>query len=120
MVMPSKCPFCEEMVGDADLPHICGQGSEIDSLWYKEYIEENIRGVVKLLRDNGFNTECSCGHRMYVQCQYISDGEIMRLDYLLYNHGYRNYEIKMILTRMNGYLDSTINIQFEETENGNV
>lgn len=36
--------------------------------WYEENIEESIIPLVKLLRDNGFNTECSCGHEMYVQC----------------------------------------------------
>jgi len=42
--------------------------------WYKEYIEEDIRPLVKLLRENGFNTECSCGHDMYVQCLILPDG----------------------------------------------
>ncbi len=30
--------------------------------WYEENIEEPIRPLVHLLRENGFNTECSCGH----------------------------------------------------------
>lgn len=47
--------------------------------WYKEVIEEPVRDVVKMLRDNGVNTECSCGHKMYVQCQFIPDGEIKRI-----------------------------------------
>jgi hypothetical protein len=47
--------------------------------WYEDCIEEPIRDVVKLLRDNGFNTESSCGHEMYVQCKYYPDGEIQRL-----------------------------------------
>ena len=83
--------------------------------WYKEYIEKTIRDTVKLLRDNGFNTECSCGHEMYVQCQYITDGEIMRLDNLLFNNGYRNYVIEILIERSNGYtLGSSINISFKE------
>ena len=32
--------------------------------WYDENIEEGIRYIVKLLRDNGFNTTCSCEHEM--------------------------------------------------------
>jgi hypothetical protein len=38
---------------------------------YEEHIEEPIRGVVKTLRDNGFNTTCSCGHEMYVEGDII-------------------------------------------------
>ena len=62
---------------------------EID--WYQR-IEEPIRKEVKLLRDNGFNTECSCGHEMYVQCEYLAEGEIQRLHNLLFNQGYRNFK----------------------------
>jgi len=51
--------------------------------WYEENIEEPIRDVVRLLRDNGFNTQCSCGHEMYVQCEYTIDYEIKRLYDLL-------------------------------------
>ncbi len=88
---------------------------EITSDWYKEYIEEHIRDTVRLLRNNGFNTECSCGHKMYVQCQYITDGEIMRLDQLLFNNGYRNYSIEISIKRIDGYtLGSFINISFKE------
>ena len=78
--------------------------------WYEENIEEPIRPVVKLLRNNGFNTECSCGHEMYVQCQYLTDGEIMRLDSLLFNHGYRNYKIKIWIDRDDGHIHSGLNI----------
>lgn len=89
--------------------------------WYKEYIENPIKDTVKLLRDNGFNTECSCGHKMYVQCQYITDGEIMRLDNLLFNNGYRNYIIEILIERSDGYtLSSFINISFKEQKDGNV
>jgi hypothetical protein len=52
--------------------------------WYEENIEEPIRDVVKHLRDNGFNTECSCGHEMYIQIGHSLDGELMRLHSLLF------------------------------------
>jgi hypothetical protein len=51
--------------------------------WYERVIEEPIRDVVRLLRNNGFNTECSCAHKMYVQCQYILDGEFQELNRLV-------------------------------------
>jgi hypothetical protein len=77
--------------------------------WYEE-IEEPIRGLVKLLRENGFNTECSCGHEMYVQCQCIPDGVLQRLHNLLYNNDYRDYKIDISLECINGCWRSTMNI----------
>jgi hypothetical protein len=82
--------------------------------WYEEYIEESIRSVVKLLRDNGFNTECSCGHDMYVQCQYLLDGEIKRLHDLLFNNGYRNYVIDVLVQVLDGHLYPSIEVRFEK------
>lgn len=80
--------------------------------WYEENIEPEIRPVVKLLRMNGFNTECSCGHEMTVQSQFISDGESKRLDDLLFNNGFRNYEINIIIKRNDGHLNSYLIINF--------
>ena len=60
--------------------------------WYEERIEEPVRDIVKLLRDNGFNTECSCGHNMEVQCQYLIDGEFFELHKLIYNYLYEKGE----------------------------
>ena len=71
--------------------------------WYDKYIEKPIQSSVRLLRNNGFNTESSCGHEMYVQCQYIQDGEIQRLDNLLFNQGYRDYSIEISIKRVAGH-----------------
>jgi len=79
--------------------------------WYEECIEEPIRDLVKLLRDNGFNTECSCGHEMYVQCQYLLDGEIFRLHKLLFNAGYRDYEIDLKVRVMDGHQYPTMDVK---------
>lgn len=81
--------------------------------WYTENIEAGIRKKVKLLRDNGFNTECSCAHKMYVQCQYLLDGEIKRLHDLLFNNGYRNYTISIEVKVIDGYSYSSLQIDFE-------
>lgn len=62
--------------------------------WYEKAIEEPIRNLVKLLRDNGYNTFCSCGHDMYVEMEYYStDEEIRRLYDLLVVNGYTDFEI---------------------------
>jgi len=82
--------------------------------WYEQNIEPTVREVVKLLRNNGINTQCSCGHKKYVQCQYINDGYIRTIDSLLFNNGFRNYEIKVNLRRDNGYLYSFVDINFED------
>ena len=31
MVMPTRCPRCGEMVGDAEHPHICGRGRKLSA-----------------------------------------------------------------------------------------
>jgi hypothetical protein len=82
--------------------------------WYEENIEEPVRKVVKLLRENGFNTECSCGHDMYVQCQYMVDGELQRLERLLLVNGYNDYEINLLIRRTDGHLFTTMDIRFKK------
>ncbi len=54
--------------------------------WYEEKIEEPLVGIVRYLRNNGINTECSCGHEMYIQCQYILDGSIKNIHDLVWNY----------------------------------
>jgi len=81
--------------------------------WYEEVIEEPIRDLVRLLRDNGFNTESSCGHKMEVQCDYLVDGEIQRLHNLLFNNGYRDYIIDLYVRVDDGHQYSHINIRLD-------
>ena len=81
--------------------------------WYEKNIEIEVRNVVKLLRDNGINTECSCGHEKYVQCQYINDGFVMEVDHLLFDNGFRNYNITVNLKRDEGHIFTTMNIEFK-------
>lgn len=60
--------------------------------WYEREIEEPIRPLVKLLRDNGFNTVFSCGHEMYCESEYYGQ-DLSRLSELLSENGYRQFEI---------------------------
>lgn len=97
--------------------------------WYEEYTEEPVREIVRYLRNLGFNTECSCGghhgregsDKMYVQLQYITDGEIKRLDDALFNYLCElddnrmknvNYTIDLYLHRVDGHLYASINVAF--------
>lgn len=70
--------------------------------WYKENIEEEIRDIVRLLRDNGINTECSCGHDMYIQCQYVNDEEIDKVKILLLENEHFDFTIIIGICFMSG------------------
>ena len=54
--------------------------------WYEEYIEEPIRGIVKVLRDNGVNTTSSCGHEMTVQADVMVSGQLQVIHNTLFNY----------------------------------
>ena len=61
--------------------------------WY-DSLEAPIRKLVKLLRDNGFNTTCSCGHGMWVELElYQGMDGLERIRSLLLEHGYRDFTI---------------------------
>ena len=81
--------------------------------WY-ENIEVPLKDVVYILRNNGFNTECSCGHEMYIQCQYILNGNIQELHNLLFNNGFRNYEILVTVKVVDGHQYPSLTIFFKE------
>ncbi len=84
--------------------------------WYERKIEPTVRDVVKLLRNNGINTECSCGHEKYVQCQCVNEGFIERVDGILFVNGFRNYRIKLSLIREDGHLRDTMTIHFDNLD----
>jgi len=95
------------------LPNIC-HGDE----WYDVMIEDPLKELVKVLRNNGFNTECSCGHDMYVQCQYLMDGEVKRLHDLLFCFFHEkegmsgvNYHITINIEVNDGCMHTSMNIQ---------
>ena len=79
--------------------------------WY-DCIEPGIRPAVKLLRDNGFNTSSSCEHKMYVECHYIPEGEVHRLHRLLFDAGFREYEISIRHTVAPAYTHSVLTVTF--------
>jgi hypothetical protein len=82
--------------------------------WYEKCIEPYIRSLVRLLRDNGINTESSCGHDMTVYCQIITDGFIQHVDNLLFNEGYRNYTIEINIDRVDGHEYSSMKISLKQ------
>lgn len=71
--------------------------------WYLENIEEPILPIVKLLRDNGFNTESSCGHELSVQCNLVEGNDIENLERLLLENGFHNFLITAFVRRVDGF-----------------
>jgi hypothetical protein len=88
--------------------------------WYEEKIEEPVREIVKILRDNGFNTTCSCGHTMVITGEFLPDYDIKIMHDLLYNYlvekGRKpDYEISFVVKVQEGFLvNSYWHIQFIE------
>ena len=63
--------------------------------WFDK-LEEPIRPLVKLLRDNGINTTSSCGHEMCVEAEgYFSD--LNEIADLLTRNGYKLFHIEKVL-----------------------
>ena len=61
-------------------------------------IEEPIKNTVRLLRDNGFNTICSCGHEMSVELELGNNtDEVERIAICLVDNGYKNFKIECTL-----------------------
>ena len=63
--------------------------------WHNQ-IEEPVRELVRILRNNGFNTTCSCGHDGTIQMEwYCFEEEVRRLYNLLCENGYSNFELHL-------------------------
>jgi len=61
---------------------------------FQQMLEPNIREIVIKLRENGFNTTCSCGDNLTVDVE-VSDMEtIDRLWKYLFNSGYKGFKIE--------------------------
>lgn len=81
-------PCSGEDMSESQSVKVAKPGPQVERTpsWYESKIEEPVRDIVRLLRDNGFNTECSCGHEMYIQVQHSLDGELQRLHHLVWTY----------------------------------
>ena len=72
-------------------------------------IEEPLQNLITILRNNGFNTFCSCGHlpKPYIQMEWYSDNDITKLYNLLIENNYKKFII-------NGCWDSVVNSKYLE------
>ena len=78
--------------------------------WYINNIEEPVRDIVRALRNNGVNTECSCGHDMTIQCQTIDPTtELLNIRTVFMMLGVTKYRLELIREVIDDqYFDSII------------
>ncbi len=74
--------------------------------WYDSHIDTNIRSLIRLLRNNGWNTVSSCGHEydglIEIQCYDEQGGEMLgegkdlltSLQWLLWDNGYQDFTME--------------------------
>ena len=79
-----------------------------------DVVEEPLKDLVQLLRDNGFNTTCSCGHlpSPYIQMEWYSDDEITKLCNLLIENSYKNFIIKAVWNNAFGFNSRNLEVVF--------
>ena len=66
---------------------------------FYQIIELGVREWVRKLRDGGINTECSCGHEGYIQCQSLDPmNDIQKIKDILHNNGLWEYTIELHYT----------------------
>ncbi len=73
-----------------------------DPVWYEGNIEEGLRAVVRLLRDNGINTYYSCHHSMVIEAENYEGSDMERVYNLLVDGGYDGFTIEIILVKAQG------------------
>lgn len=63
------------------------------SNWYERNIEPEVRDLVRLLRNNGYNTFRSCGHDEWISFAVEDPKEAWTLMLFLRERNYENFEI---------------------------
>jgi len=68
---------------------------------FYDELESGVRKWVKILRQYGLNTECSCHHEGYIQCQSIDIvTEVDRIQNALNGAGLQDYTIIVTYTKI--------------------
>jgi len=93
-----------------------GPKRQFSTDWY-DTIEEPVRNIVKMLRENGINTQCSCGHDMYIQCEFYPGYDTQHLHIILCNYFHKyhqepNFRIESLIEMKNSNLHCGLNIYF--------
>ena len=81
-------------------------------------IEPGVRNLVCWLRNHGINTECSCHHKWYVQCQTTDPTtELTRIYVAMVDVGIKKYRVEF--TRevdCHGSWHQSMEIKFDPTQ----
>ena len=81
--------------------------------WYLNNIEPEIREIVKILRDSGINTRGSCGHKMWVYCDWVDIDDVGRATNILHKAGYVCFQVNAChYIGATGIPHSSIRIEF--------
>ena len=76
------------------MPAMCNEKEFYNAL------EEPIREVVRLLRNCGVNTTCSCGHEMYIEIELGNHlDEVETIATVLAMAGYKEFKIECTLQK---------------------
>lgn len=79
--------------------------------WYENKIEEGIRDIVWILRNNGINTIYSCEHAMVIEAENYEPDEILLVYNLLIERGFSNFKIELVYYQeYNGFLNRHLRI----------
>jgi len=125
--IPKQCVYWHKGLGKIQLPMLenpetttCDNWKELSldissevkqvNNWYNENIETQIRELVYLLRNNGYNTYDSCEDSMHVSCELYSDLNFKDIDDLLRNGGYDNFKVNFRYYRKNDILIKELQI----------
>ncbi len=85
--------------------------------WYEKNTEKEVRPFVKELRNKGFNTTCSCGHKMYIDLDLSLDGEQKRLYDMVWIMADKlklDFKIYSFIEVTNGHLHDGATIKFKK------
>jgi len=79
---------------------------------FYDAIEPAVRPLVKLLRDSGFNTTCSCGHVRYIEMECYHEGDVERLVDALIEAGHTNFWASMRHAYIGGQHYRSLRVDF--------
>lgn len=91
-----ECPITLKKYSEREQREMCLFCETNPQTWYEKHVEPEIQPLVKLLRNNGLNTTCSCGHEMYCECDVVGNyfETAHFVSKLLTKHDYEQYKVE--------------------------
>lgn len=86
--------------------------------WYKMKIEDPLKKIVYKLRNNGINTFQSCGHDLYIDCEFHDPTEELIIIYNVFHQlKIKNYKV-VLISEQGHFAKQYMQIQIAD-KNGN-